>query len=203
MLRDPGNAMATFVLAQIDAAIDLFSSLIQHGASTPRYYRNLQWLLKLRARASSKISTASTSSAQKVDSQRDADPDARRSSEDRVDYEDLELVGWRTRLIERVGQDRQTIRTIRPAPTKAGSQITDISNPPPNENHPGGLQSQLRVPEMVMPSASVLTPDSTDDIVRSASKLLLMTRADMPSCTIFGIQCSCKVYSELPTTSQM
>ncbi|KAK9350906.1 hypothetical protein V1523DRAFT_418316 [Lipomyces doorenjongii] len=163
VLRDPGNAMGTFVVAQIDAAIGLFTSLIQHGASTPRYHRNLQWLLKLRARASSKISMASTS--KKVDLQNDADLNRRRSGDDREDGEDVELVGWRTRLIERAGQDRQTIRTIRVATVPTGTHMTDISYPPSRKNIPEGPQGQL---ETMTPSASlpIATPDSTDDIVR-------------------------------------
>lgn len=159
--------MATFVLAQIDAAIVLFTSLIQHGASTPRYNRNLQWLLKLRARVSTKISAAST--LQKVDSQRDADPDQRRRSEDREQGEDLELLGWRTRLIERAGQDRQTIRTIRIISTTTGPHITNISNSPPNENDLESPQNQLRIGEFMSPSTLLpgVTPDSTYDLVRS------------------------------------
>ncbi|OQV06667.1 Fungal specific transcription factor domain-containing protein [Cladophialophora immunda] len=166
VLRDPSNSMANFVLAQIDAAIDLFTSLTQLGTNTPRYHRNLQWLVKLRARASSKISRAST--AQKANAERGADPDVRRSSEDREDGEDVELLGWRTRLIERAGQDRLTIRTIRFAATPTGSHITDISGHPPDNRQPVGPQGQPRTAEMMMPSASLpfLTPDPTDDLLR-------------------------------------
>lgn len=118
MLRDPGNVMAGFVLAQIDAAISLFASLLQHGARTPprRYKRNLQWLLELRTRALSKTSKVSTTHEQ-GGPQRDADQD-RQSNHGggdghREQDEDVELLGWRTRLIERAGQGRKkTIRTI-------------------------------------------------------------------------------------------
>lgn len=48
VLRDPGNAMATFALEKIDVAIYLFTSLTHHGGGTPRYHRNLQWLQKIR-----------------------------------------------------------------------------------------------------------------------------------------------------------
>lgn len=165
VLRDPGNAMGPFVLVQIDAAINLFTSVTQHGTSTSRYRRNLQWLLKLRARTSSKISTAST--AQRVDSQRADDLDRRKCSEDREEGEDFELLGWRTRLIERAGQNHLTIRTIRSAATLTGSSVTDNSNPSPDNNDLGCPQGQLRTAEMIMPKAShrLVTPDFPDDLL--------------------------------------
>ncbi|KAL4893492.1 hypothetical protein BDV59DRAFT_207607 [Aspergillus ambiguus] len=163
VLRDPGNPMATFVLTQLDAAIRLFTSLIQRGANTPRYCRNLQWLQKLRTRASSKVSSAST--AQRVDSQRDTDTDQQRGAEDREDSEDVELLGWRTRLIERAGQDRQTIRTIQRAQTSASSHM---SNPSPNDRYFGNPQGEMRVGDMMVSSLSLpfVSPDSTDGFVQ-------------------------------------
>lgn len=176
-MRDPGNPMATFVIAQLDAAIDLFTSLIHHGANTPRYRRNLQWLLKLRVRASSKISTASI--AQGADSQRDAHPERQRSREDREDSEDVELLGWRTRLIERAGQDHRTIRTIHLRETPTGYDGTNNSNSSPSTHNFGGAQSELRIGNMMVPnsSLSLVTPDSTAELVRSTSRFLIV-RAD-------------------------
>ena len=171
-MRDPGNPMATFVIAQLDAAIDLFTSLIQHGANTPRYRRNLQWLLKLRVRALSKISTASI--AQDTDSQRDAHRERQRSREDREDSEDVELLGWRTRLIERAGQDHQTIRTIHLRETPTGSDGTNNSNLSPSARNFGGAQGELGTGNMMVPnsSLSLVTPDSTAELVRSTSRYL-------------------------------
>lgn len=176
-MRDPGNPMATFVIAQLDAAIDLFTSLIQHGANTPRYRRNLQWLLKLRVRALSKIPTASI--AQDADSQRDAHRERQRSREDREDSEDVELLGWRTRLIERAGQDHQTIRTIHLHETPTGSDGTNNSNLSPSAHNFGGAQGELGTANMMVPnsSLSLVTPDSTAELVRSTSKYLF-ARAD-------------------------
>ncbi|KAL2432701.1 hypothetical protein ABEF95_014691 [Exophiala dermatitidis] len=166
VLRDPGNVMATFALEQIDTAISLFTSLIQYGASTPRYKRNLQWLLKLRARALSKISVAGN--GKKADPQRDPDTDRSSNAGDREHGEDVELLGWRTRLIERAGQDRpKIIRTIHLAATPTDSQTTENANPPPSQNQFDGPQVQLRPNDMMMPSTSfpMATPDSTDDIL--------------------------------------
>lgn len=161
--------MATFVLAQIDAAIGLFTTLTrQHGADFPRYRRNLQWLMKLRARAAAKISKASP--AQINTSLRDNDLDQRIGSDDsREDGEDVELLGWRTRLIERAGQGRQTVRTIHQAATPTGSQITNISNPLQH-------RSEMPWPRISLP---LETADPTDDIV-STLFTLLATKADNP-----------------------
>ncbi|GLA46277.1 hypothetical protein AnigIFM63604_009749 [Aspergillus niger] len=167
VLRDPQNSMATFALTQVDAAINLFTSLVQHGANTPRYCRNLQWLSKLRARASSKIATVSTAT-QQVDSQRDqGDPDGQEiGREDREDSEDVELLGWRTRLIERAGQGRPTIRTIQLAETPTDAyESLDVSNASP----PGHPQGELGIGNnIMMPGSSLpmVTPDSTNDLLQ-------------------------------------
>lgn len=157
--------MATFAFAQIVAAIGLFSSLLQQGGSTPRYQRNLQWLVQLRARASSKMAMATTAeigtSQQGVDLTRLQSHDDR---EDGDDGEDVELLGWRTRLIERVGQNCQTSTTIRLNATTPGSHITNVSTPPANSF------------DTVIPNAPTLrwrTPaDSTDNLVRRTCRLL-------------------------------
>ena len=164
MLRDPGNAMAPFVLEQIDSAIRLFTSLIHMGRGTPRYQRNLQWLIKLRARAFSKISATSTGKRDGLP--RDTDTDRQRIGEEKEDGEDVELLGWRTRLIERAGQDHQTVRTI-------GPHIIDISNLPPNQNHFGTPKSQPNNLESVSSgrSPSFATFESTDDIVSPVPRL--------------------------------
>ncbi|KAL4987124.1 hypothetical protein BDW68DRAFT_178184 [Aspergillus falconensis] len=163
VLRDPGNPMATFVLGQIDTAINLFTSLAK-TANTPRYRRNLQWLVELRARVSPKISTEFT----QANSQRpgNANSDRHRPAdttpEEREDSEDVELLGWRTRLIERADhQNRQTIRTIplsrtpnqgpNPAPRDSGFEGTQ-----------GGEDPNLTNLDLAMPSVSFpwVTPNS-------------------------------------------
>ena len=165
--------MASFVLTQIDAAISLFTSLLQHGARTPRYKSNLQWLLDLRTRALSKISSAST--AKQDNPERDADSSHRSNkadgSGDGEDDEDVELLGWRTRLIERAGQGRpKIIRTIRLAETPndspTDSQNTDAPNLQLDENYLPGSS------DMAFPGApfSGMPLDSTNDIVRLANE---------------------------------
>ena len=166
VLRDPGNTMSAFVLEQIDATISLFTSLIQHGAGTPRYRRNLQWLQKLRARAKAKI--AALTEAQLTNRRRAQEDGQQSTSEEREDGEDVELLGWRTRLIERAGQNRKTIRTIRhSATTPTGSAITISSNPQTHIDESLLLQNAGSVAHAAVDGLAVpfVTPDSTNDLV--------------------------------------
>lgn len=213
MLRDPGNVMASFVLAQIDAAIGLFTSLLQHGARTPRYKSNLQWLLNLRARARSKISEASA--AHKGDTQQaTGESDARVNHENRdlegnghrEQYEDVELLGWRTRLIERAGQGRQKIiRTISlaetPTETPADSHITDFANLPPGDHH---QQGQLGGLDMATPGALLpaVTLNSTNDIVRVVTEVFIFYSGCnlLSSYATFGTRCSYRTFLGLHMT---
>lgn len=181
--------MAGFVLSQIDAAISLFTSLLQHGARLPRYKRNLQWLLNLRTRALSKTSKASATQ-QEGEPRPQRDGGASRQGGDgdgdghRDQDEDVELLGWRTRLIERAGQGRgKTVRTIPLAETPTGSQITD----------------------MAMPSASLpaVTLDSTNDIVRYLETPMIARADVLPSCATSGILCSCRMFLDHLAIIQM
>ena len=153
VLRDPSSAMAMFVLAQLDTSVSLFTSLIQHGASTPRYQRNLQWLLKLRARAAAKIEVAATtfSTQGPTNSRRGTITDERRESRD--DGEGIELLGWRTRLIERVYPGEQRSKTVLPAT----SPQTDIQAR-------AGPSLPAKNPEVA--SLPDLPTDSMDNLVR-------------------------------------
>jgi hypothetical protein len=105
ILSDPGNEMSSFALTQIDAAIALFASLIEHGGGTPRYRANLEWLKKLRAKALASLQAAAAGPS----------PDIHQimNGSQRGVGEDEELVGWRTRLIERAGQTQYKSQTIR------------------------------------------------------------------------------------------
>ena len=200
VLRDPGSPMAAFVLAQIDAAIGLFTSLSQHGASTPRYQRNLQWLQKLRARASAKMDAASS------DSQQRSAHTQRRESRD--DGEDVNILGWRTRLIERVGQGQQTSKTVHVATT---GTTTSIKRNIPLNAVPD-LSLPARIPEaevpLAMPSSSA---DSMDDLVRR-NDIAFLTTSKVCGCALTvpytsyatsGIQCLCMTFSTYRLLNQM
>ncbi|KAH7082385.1 fungal-specific transcription factor domain-containing protein [Paraphoma chrysanthemicola] len=139
LLRHPNTPMFSFILAQIDAAITLFTSLIRLGAGTPRYRRNLKWLSKLRARV-----VANTPNADETSSAQPGNHDQEREATDEDgNNEDVELLGWRTRLIERGGQARRRIRTINLAATPPGSHVTDNSSPGHNRTGFQNLQAPL------------------------------------------------------------
>jgi hypothetical protein len=186
--------MSSFVLTQLDASISLFTSLLQHGARTPRYKRNLQWLIKLRARALTEISTASTT--QRDGAQRDAEQGHRNDVEEERDDEDVELLGWRTRLIERAGQDRQKIiKTISLATAPAGSQFPDSGSLQQKESMPDG---QIGTLDLGLSNASLpmATLDSMNDVVSPNEEfkplwtMLISIVLSSLSYTNFGIQCS-------------
>jgi hypothetical protein len=126
VLHNPQNVLASFALSQIDAAIALFSSAVQMHAS-PRAVGNLQWLLRLRSRAVSKMHAASNE-----DVGRAMDPEQSDSDED------VELLGWRTRLIERAAAGAQTAKTIQ----SEGALPHSRSNraPPSTAPYPNVLQ---------------------------------------------------------------
>ncbi|KAF2014262.1 hypothetical protein BU24DRAFT_423267 [Aaosphaeria arxii CBS 175.79] len=161
LLRDPTNAMSAFVLSQIDAAVDLFTSLIQHGAGSPRYNRNLEWLTKLRARASSKMA----SSSQVAAVQSNHDENQRRGDGDVDDNEDVELLGWRTRLIERAGQESPSVKTIHlPSTPNAVNSLNRHHTS--DQSEPRGPPGQMRATETLLGSANpAAIVHSTDDLL--------------------------------------
>ena len=176
-MHDPANAMSSFVLAQIDAAIELFVSVIKHGAATPRYQRNLQWLLKLRARAAAKIESAASGRHSAAPVQGDSNPFRQQDS---AEGEDLELLGWRTRLISRTGHERQTVQTIRVPATPTGSHTTAFSNQNADPANVADAEDQLRMAEMLTSNTSLplSTADSTDELVCSNPSVQKMLKAN-------------------------
>ncbi|RTE74499.1 hypothetical protein BHE90_011070 [Fusarium euwallaceae] len=158
VLRDPGNVMANFALTQIDAAISLFTSLLQHGAHPPRYKRNLQWLLNLRTRALSKVS-----SLQRGNSRRDTDDAG--GNGDGEDDEDIEFLGWRTRLIERAGKGHQkTVRTIRLSETPSVSPNMNVTSAPLNGSNSQGQVGLSDMANSNQPLTGV-NLDSTNELL--------------------------------------
>ncbi|UOH84813.1 hypothetical protein LQV05_001627 [Cryptococcus neoformans] len=107
ILQTPHNPMATFALSQIDACITLYTSVVQSHAS-PRLAKNLQWLLRLRHRAHTKMNQNPPDAA--------AEAMASMHTSNEED-EDIELLGWRTRLIHRATRGTQKATTISPMPS--------------------------------------------------------------------------------------
>lgn len=207
--------MSNLVLAQIDAAISLFTSLLQHGPRTPRYKTNLQWLLNLRTRAISKMSEASATQQQPDQPQQNINTSGDHQSGDTGGHEDpdedIELLGWRTRLIERAGQDQgrqKTIRTIHLVETPTDSQTTDIPNPLATRNLINGYSgtSDIAMPSTSLPITSL--DWGTNDVVRTQTPILrlgdsLSKLTLSRSYTASGTRCSFKMCLALPTMNQM
>jgi hypothetical protein len=105
ILQDPRNMLASYALSLIDSSIHLYTSLIQ-SHSTTRLVKNLEWLLKLRQRANMRITTAASEQNDGAEVQSD-------------EGEDVELIGWRTRLVQRLGKGAQTATTITPTQSAA------------------------------------------------------------------------------------
>lgn len=100
ILQSPRNMLASFALSLIDSAIRLYTSIIQTNPTT-RLLKNLEWLLRLRQRASNRIVSAAN----------DPDHDGGRSEDEE---DNSELIGWRTRLVERLGKGSHKVTTITP-----------------------------------------------------------------------------------------
>ena len=116
----PRNVLASFALAQMDTSIALYSMAV-HNRAVPRLLRNLQSLLRLRQKA--------WAASLKVQGDGDAEDLAATLPEDPPDQV-TELLGWRTRLIERAGTASKAT-TIRPnvpaAEFKATAEVSPFA----------------------------------------------------------------------------
>lgn len=81
----------------------------------------------------------------------------------RDESDDVELLGWRTRLIERADRNHQTIRTIHVPVTPDHSHITQDSNRPVRRDRDASDLAEVTLPNQTL---SATTYDSTDDLVR-------------------------------------
>ncbi|WVQ67495.1 uncharacterized protein L199_005695 [Kwoniella botswanensis] len=133
IFSSPQNALASFALSQIDATVALYTSGVQGGASK-RTVNNLRWLLRLRVQAARKIEKAigGQSTAQQTNY------DVGSDSED----ENIELIGWRTRLIERISKGGQTAKTISQT-TPTASAATESPTADVNDTISVALQQLL------------------------------------------------------------
>lgn len=128
ILADPHNELACFCLAQMDQVINVYTSLVLSRTST-RMSQNLRWIMRLRQRA--------------------VDLMERVPATDRhmpVTMEDAELLGWRTRLIERTSKGVRKATNI----FSTLSPSTTLTTPSPNTrldlNISTGLEQYLTGP---------------------------------------------------------
>ncbi len=124
IIRNPQNTLAPYALTLIDSTILLLSRVIVSWPS-PRMAKNLKWLHRLRGRAAAQLSTVTPNP-------NPAPPAVGTESGSASDDEDVELVGWCTRLVQRGATGSQTVRTIlsksAPSPNVFSSPNTELSS---------------------------------------------------------------------------
>lgn len=161
IIRNPQNTLAPSALTLIDSVILLLTRVIVTFPS-PQMAKNIKWLNRLRGRAAAKLSTVTTHPPpQHQPSQETSAPPS--------DDEDVELVGWYTRLVERAASGSQTVRTIlsKSAPSvdaflsMPDADLTSLLN---SVLHPSARDEPASVP---VPSPSHTDP-STDTLVSGA-----------------------------------
>ncbi|WWC65511.1 uncharacterized protein I303_108129 [Kwoniella dejecticola CBS 10117] len=163
IFRNPKNPLAGFALSQIDSAIGLYTSLVQIGSSR-RILNNLRWLLRLRAQAVRKIEPTTGDGIM---------PTHHENVED-SDDENIELIGLKTRLIERASRGAQTAKTIfQTTPTASGATTSPTTNV--NDTIAIALQELLYnsgTPEQNLPVISHASTDDTAVNQNSTNELL-------------------------------
>jgi hypothetical protein len=154
IMTDPSNELAPLAISQMDQVINVYTMLVQSRASH-RMTDNLRWLLRLRKRS---FETLSRGPTQRVEAG-DAAPLA---AED-----DRELLGWRTRLIQRMGKGVQKATTIvppvnsTPSPYSAMTQtMTEVLQQQLGSNPIQQLQTTMPVD-----TSSEQLYEATDELV--------------------------------------
>lgn len=112
ILQNPRNMLAPLAMSLIDNAINLYTNIVQSN-STGRLLKNLEWLLRLRQRANAKMAGST------------ADETAHAVYPE-SEEEDIELLGWRTRLVSRLGKRAQTAITITPTQSATTPSLNTV-----------------------------------------------------------------------------
>ncbi|ODN75930.1 hypothetical protein L202_05915 [Cryptococcus amylolentus CBS 6039] len=94
ILKNPQSALAAFALSQIEQAIHVYSTLIKQNNS-PSMVQNHDWLVRLHQRSAKKIAQTCATAGNGTG------PHTWKDDEQGQEEEDRELLGWKTRLIER------------------------------------------------------------------------------------------------------
>ncbi|KAK6904287.1 hypothetical protein I203_107803 [Kwoniella mangroviensis CBS 8507] len=137
VLRNPTSVLSQFAITSIDQSINVYSLLIKQN-NTTSMIQNHDWLCRLRKRVFNKVLVAAQSQSQSQSQQDEQEINGRRSSlasdtsqsvpngngnGNGTAEEDMDIVGWRTRLIESASNG-----------TQIGINISSSSRPP-NQQH--------------------------------------------------------------------
>ena len=131
VLKNPDNLLASFALSSVDSAITVYTSAVQNRNS-PRMVKNLRWLMHLRTKIASRWMHHHSPDAVALGADR---------SQDIREEDDVELLGWKTRLIQRAGKGSQTSRTI--------SSVRRSGDNRREESGSSGTRSQLGTDSMI------------------------------------------------------
>ncbi|OWZ30832.1 hypothetical protein C347_03977 [Cryptococcus neoformans AD2-60a] len=111
ILKNPQSALATFALSQIEQAINVYSVLIKQNNS-PSMVQNHDWLLRLQQRGAKKIAQAAGMGGANLSLGVGPGGGGGGGDAGGQEEEDRELLGWKTRLIERAGSGVHTAVNI-------------------------------------------------------------------------------------------
>ena len=145
----PHTDFASIALRQMDQVVTIYTSIVQSRTS-PRFVQNLQWLLRLRQKAIERMALI-------------PDLSNKNTARDEETELDAGLLGWRTRLIERVGQGSQRATTI-----TGTLQTGTLTSPTVNTELDGVIRS---IPQAVQNhvTSGVPTVSSANEIPASAT----------------------------------
>lgn len=116
LIKSPQNVLANFALTLVDTVMKIYTSVVK-GRNSPRMVKNLNWLKTMRSRLDARMTQT---------------PDEGPGMEVVDDGgDDVELLGWRTRLIERAEQGllRRAIGVSPQSDLSPANAVTQTSQP--------------------------------------------------------------------------
>ncbi|WRT65255.1 uncharacterized protein IL334_002198 [Kwoniella shivajii] len=141
VLRNPTSVLAQFALTSIDQSISVYSSLIKQNNS-PSMVQNHDWLIRLRSRAFTKIISSNQKQNQEWETGSGRSQLGSLNNDTGVE-EDMDIVGWRTRLIESASNGSQIAINI---PSSSGA---------------AGPTSSSNINKQLNPTNALFTPPPT------------------------------------------
>lgn len=119
VLKSPQNVLAPFAVSLVDTVIRIYTIVVS-SRNSPRMANNLRWLQSLRRRLDARMAQtpeapppSSAGPSGPLGPDGGNGPDSAAAGDDGEGGTDLEFLGWKTRLIERVGQGMPRTRTFR------------------------------------------------------------------------------------------
>jgi hypothetical protein len=164
VLTDPRSDLAAFCIGQMDQLIAVYTTLVLNRSS-PRMSQNLRWLMRLRQRAMDRLARTASDRPGRPPGTNTNEPPSVASAESEA--EDAELLGWRTRLIERTAKGVRKATTIVPsgssASTVSPAAALELTTPSPNTRLDQHITSAL---DQLLAGPSTHVPIQTMEAAR-------------------------------------